>query len=100
MLARDRLAALVAPTIAPAWRIATPGGDPDVPSGIGSLAAVAGYPHLSVPMGRAGGLPVGLSFVGARWQDGTLLRLGFAYEQAAHLPTAHRQPRGSGRSPP
>jgi amidase len=46
-------------------------------------AAVAGYPHLTVPMGRVNGLPVGLSFVGAPWSEARLLALGFAYEQAS-----------------
>jgi len=50
--------------------------------GAGGLAAVAGYPHLTVPMGQVKGLPVGLSFIGPKWSDGLLLSLGFAYEQA------------------
>lgn len=83
MLASARLTALIAPTIGPAWLIATPGGDPDVPGGIGGMAAVAGAPHLSVPMGRAAGLPIGLSFIGPAWSEARLLRLGYAYEQAA-----------------
>ena len=50
--------------------------------GAGSLAAVAGYPHLTVPMGLVKGLPVGLSFIGAKWSEKQLLSLGYAYEQA------------------
>ena len=50
----------------------------------GSLAAVAGYPHLTVPMGQVRGLPVGLSFIGAKWDDARILALGYAYEQASH----------------
>ena len=42
---------------------------------------MAGYPHLTVPMGQVGGLPVGLSFIGGRWQDARMLALGYAYEQ-------------------
>ena len=49
----------------------------------GALAAVAGYPHLTVPMGRVRGLPVGLSFMGAKWDDARILALGYAYEQAS-----------------
>ncbi|WP_374571692.1 amidase [Phenylobacterium sp.] len=45
--------------------------------------AVAGYPHLTVPMGYVSGLPVGLSFIGPKWSDGRLLSLGYAFEQAA-----------------
>ena len=56
------------------------------------IAAAAGYPHLTVPMGLARGLPVGISFIGTAWSDGDLLAMGYAYEQAAppaetaHLP--------------
>jgi amidase len=46
-------------------------------------AAVAGYPHVTVPMGFVHGLPVGLSFVGPAWTEATLLKLAFAFEQAA-----------------
>jgi len=46
------------------------------------LAAVAGYPHLTVPMGMVKGLPVGLSFIGPKWSEARLLSLGYAYEQA------------------
>ena len=47
------------------------------------LAAVAGYPHLTVPMGGVRGLPVGLSFIGPAWSEARLLALGYAFEQAA-----------------
>ncbi|NVN13027.1 amidase family protein, partial [Nguyenibacter vanlangensis] len=50
-------------------------------TGAGSLAAVAGYPHLSVPMGRVRGLPVGLSFIGPAWSEALLLALGYGFEQ-------------------
>ncbi|UTP38680.1 amidase [Phenylobacterium sp. LH3H17] len=46
--------------------------------------AVAGYPHLTVPMGEVSGLPVGLSFIGTAWSDARLLSLGYAFEQATH----------------
>jgi amidase len=49
-----------------------------------SLPAVAGYPHLTVPMGGALGLPVGLSFIGPKWSEARLLSLGYAFEQATH----------------
>ena len=49
---------------------------------IGSLAAVAGYPHLTVPMGHIEGLPVGLSFIGRQWDDHAILKAGAAYERA------------------
>jgi amidase len=74
--------AIVFPTRPAAWKIdavhgdVSPGGN-----GIGSMAAVAGYPHLTVPMGLVRGLPVGLSFIGPKWSDGRLLAYGHAFEQ-------------------
>jgi amidase len=50
----------------------------------GALAAIAGYPHLTVPMGLVSGLPVGLSFIGPAWSEAALLKYGYAFEQAAH----------------
>jgi amidase len=54
-----------------------------------SPAAVAGYPHLTVPAGFVHGLPVGISFVGAAWSEPLLVGLGYAFEQAAR---ARREP--------
>ncbi len=79
-----RFDALVAPTTSPAWKVDAVNGDGGGgPSGPGSLAAVAGYPHLTVPMGTVGGLPVGLSFLGPAWSETRLLGYGYAYETAA-----------------
>jgi amidase len=74
--------ALVGPTTAPAWKIDAVNGDQSAGGGAGGLAAVAGYPHLTVPMGLVKGLPVGLSFIGPKWSEQMLLSLGYAYEQA------------------
>ena len=65
-----------------AWKIDAVHGDQISGGGAGSLAAVAGYPHLTVPMGFAKGLPVGLSFIGGKWEDAGILSFGYAYEQA------------------
>jgi amidase len=83
LLADNHVAVLVAPTLGPAWLIDPVLGDHFAGGGAGSPAAVSGYPHLTVPMGLANGLPVGLSFIGAAWTDRALLRYGFAYEQVA-----------------
>jgi amidase len=85
ILATNSLAALIAPTAAPAWKTDIVNGDHSTGDGAGYLAAIAGYPHLSVPMGAVRGLPVGLSFIGAAWSDAELLGLGYAYEQAARV---------------
>ena len=82
-LLRDNgVIALIGPTMPPAWKIDAVNGDQIAGGGAGSLAAVAGYPHLTVPMGMVKGLPVGLSFIGPKWSDPLLLSLGYAYEQA------------------
>lgn len=83
LLKEHDLAALVGPTMPPAWPIDAVNGDQISGGGAGSLAAVAGYPHLTVPMGDVKGLPVGLSFIGPKWSDALILSLGYAYEQAS-----------------
>lgn len=74
--------ALVAPTLAPAWLIDEVLGDRYVGGAAGSVAAIAGYPHLTLPMGDVKGLPVGLSIIGPAWSDAQVLSLGYAFEQA------------------
>lgn len=81
LLADNEVVALVAPTSGPAWTVDLVNGDRSVGSS-SMLPAVAGYPHLTVPMGQVGGLPVGLSFFGAHGSDAKLLSLGFAFERA------------------
>ncbi len=80
LLRADALDALVAPTGGPAWRIDVVNGDHFQGSASG-LPAVAGYPHVTVPMGAVRGLPVGLSFIGPAWSEARLLALAFAFEQ-------------------
>jgi amidase len=82
LLKQNSVVALVGPTMPPAWMIDAVNGDQSSGGGAGSLAAVAGYPHLTVPMGLIKGLPVGLSFIGRKWSEGLLLSLGYAFEQA------------------
>ncbi|MFT4252190.1 MAG: amidase [Caulobacter sp.] len=79
--------AIVAPTTGPAWTVDPVNGDHYGGSAT-TLPAVAGYPHLTVPMGQVEGLPVGLSFIGPAWSEARLLSLGYAYEQA----TMRRRP--------
>ena len=82
LLKQYDVVALVGPTMPPAWLVDPVNGDQSTGGGAGSLAAVAGYPHLTVPMGLVKGLPVGLSFMGPKWSEARLLSLGYAYEQA------------------
>ena len=73
---------LVAPSLRPAFLIDPTGDDYVGGVGLGWLAAIAGTPHLTVPMGQANGLPVGLSFFGAAWDDARVLAAGADYEAA------------------
>jgi len=85
MLKKHKLDAIVAPTSGPAWLIDTVKGDQDTTPSATTPAAVAGYPHVTVPMGQVSGLPVGLSFFGAAWTDAKLLALAADYEQRSKL---------------
>ena len=83
MLKDNDVVALIGPSYAPAFPIDAINGDHSAGAGAGSIAAVAGYPHLTVPMGTVKGLPVGLSFIGPAWSEAKLLSLGYAYELAS-----------------
>jgi amidase len=81
-----KLDAIVVPSGGPAWMIDLVNGDAinwDMEST--SPAAVAGYPHITVPAGYIFGLPVGLSFFAKAWQEPTLIKLAFAFEQATKI---------------
>jgi len=84
---KHRIDAIVAPTRAPAFLTDFVNGDPKSTS-CARPAAVAGYPHITVPAGFVRGLPVGMSFFGPAWSEATLLRLAYAFEQA----TLQRRP--------
>jgi amidase len=80
---KHRLDAIVVPSGGPAWLIDLVSGDTinwDLEST--SPAAVAGYPHVTVPAGYIFGLPVGLSFFSTAWREPTLIKLAYAFEQA------------------
>ena len=85
----NRLDALIRPTEDMVFRLDVVKGDNDGP-GASFLPAVSGYPHLTVPMGYAHDLPVGLSFIGPAWSEARLLALGANFEHAA----AARKPPG------
>ncbi|MCX6134526.1 MAG: amidase [Ignavibacteriales bacterium] len=82
-----KLDALLAPTEGPAWVSDLVTGDHFLCSS-STAAAVAGYPHITVPAGFVFGLPVGISFFGRAWSEPTLIKLAYAFEQA----TKHRKP--------
>jgi len=82
LVARHRLDAIVTLTSGPAWLIDEVNGDADT-GGCSSPAAIAGYPHISVPAGFHRGLPVGLSFFGPAFSEPTLIRLASGFEHAS-----------------
>jgi amidase len=88
VLAQHKLDAMVTLTSGPAWLIDTVNGDSDT-GGCSSPAAIAGYPHITVPAGLFRGLPIGLSFFGAAFSEPTLIKLASGFEAVAH-----------GRTPP
>jgi len=81
-LVTHRLDAIVALTASPAWLTDYTLGDHDVFHTSGP-AAVGGFPAVSLPFGYVWGLPVGVSFMGARWSEPRLIALAYAFEQAA-----------------
>ncbi len=81
-LDEHHLDALIAPTGSPATRIDLINGDHFIGASA-QPAALAGYPLLTVPAGYHFGLPVGISFMGRAYSEATLIRLAYAYEQAA-----------------
>lgn len=83
VMTKHRLNAIVCPTGGAAWMIDLINGDGgrnwDMDST--SYAAVAGTPHITVPAGYIFGLPVGISFFAKAWQEPTLIKLAYAFEQ-------------------
>jgi len=80
---------LIAPTGGPAWPIDYVDGD-HFTGGCSTPAAVAGYPHITVPAGQVDGLPVGLSFFGSPRTEVKLIKYAYAFEQATHARKAPR----------
>lgn len=89
IMAQHSLDAIVAPSNGPSWPTDLINGD-RYSGGNSSVAAVAGYPSITVPMGFADALPLGLSFIGRAWSEGRLIGLAYAFEQATK---ARRAPR-------
>jgi amidase len=102
-LVTHRLDAIVALTASPAWLTDYTLGDHDVFHTSGP-AAVGGYPAVSLPFGYVWGLPVGVSFMGAKWSEPRLIALAYAFEQAAATggrpPAAPPAPHVTTGSPP
>lgn len=89
LMARRRLDAIVAITAGPSWPIDLVNGD-RYTGGATSPAAVAGYPHITVPGGWVHGLPIGLSFFGRAWSEPKLIGMAFDFEQGTGIRRAPR----------
>jgi amidase len=87
IMKENRLDALIAPTGSPAWKTDLLNGDHFI-GGSSSLAAISGYPAITVPMGFIGEMPVGISFFGRAWSEPLLIEIAYGYEQT----TLHRKP--------
>jgi amidase len=79
-LEKNKLDALIAPSLSPAWPTDHVLGDHFVGAGYG-MAAVAGTPSLTVPIGDSHGLPLGITFMGRAYSEGELIGFGYALEQ-------------------
>jgi len=88
VLAQHKLDAIVSLTSGPAWFIDDINGDRDT-GGCTTPAAVAGYPHITVPAGYYRGLPIGLSFFSTAWAEPNLIKFAYAWEQQMN---ARRKP--------
>jgi len=84
VLQKYNLEAIVAPTDGPAWVTDLINGDHYL-GGSSTPAAVAGYPSITVPAGYVFGLPVGLSFMGGAFHEPLLIKIAYAFEQAAQV---------------
>jgi amidase len=82
----NTLDAIIAPTGSPAWKTDLLLGDHFV-GGSSSLAAISGYPAITVPMGFVDNMPVGITFFGRAWSEPLLLEIAYSYEQG----TKHRK---------
>lgn len=86
LLKENKLDALMAPTGSPAWKTDLINGDHFI-GGSSSLAAISGYPAITVPMGFVDELPVGVSFFSKAWSESLLIEIAYGYEQS----TNHRK---------
>ncbi len=84
LMDEHRLDALLAPTGSPAWKTDLILGDHFV-GGSSSLAAISGYPAITVPAGFVEALPVGVTFFGKAWSEPLLLEIAYSFEQASRL---------------
>ena len=83
LMKENKLDALAGVTNGLACCIDLINGDYDTGFSLSSPAAMAGFPHITVPMGFVHSLPVGISFFGGAYSEASLLGIAYAYEQAS-----------------
>lgn len=83
LMKEHNLQAICSTSFGPAHTTDLVNGDQNVGFYFPPAAAMAGYPHISVPMGYIDELPVGFSFIASAWQEGPLIGMAYAYEQAS-----------------
>jgi amidase len=84
IMADNKLDALILPTGSPAWKTDLVNGDHYL-GGNSSIAAIPGYPSITVPMGFIDELPVGVSFIGKAWSEPVLLEIAYGFEQGTRI---------------
>jgi amidase len=89
LMNKYKLDALMGPTGSPAWKTDLVNGDHFI-GGSSSLAAISGYPSITVPMGFINELPVGVSYFGKAWSEPTLFEIAYSFEQATKIRKAPR----------
>jgi amidase len=91
LMANKHLNAIIALTNGPAWptnddpTLGDLNGHFEYFVGSSTAAAVAGYPDITVTAGFDAGLPLGITFIGGRWDEPKLIGLAYDYEKATHL---------------
>ncbi len=69
VIGKNKLDAIFSPTVGSTW----------------SLAAVAGYPYITVPAGFIDGLPAGVAFFGGAFSEPQLIKFAYAFEQMTRM---------------
>jgi amidase len=91
------LDALIAPTRGPAWMTDNVSGDHSSGISSSSLAAISGYPSITLPAGDILGLPIGISFIGPEFSDARMIQLAYALEQGGYRRQPPLQPPATDR---
>ncbi len=82
LLEEESIIAIVGLTRNPAWKINYRKGDNfENGWGNGGISAIAGYPHITIPLDYVDGMPTGVSFMGTAWDEVNLLNIAYAFEQ-------------------